>query len=246
MNASAGMPGGTAAARIAENLAAIRGRMAEACRQAGRDPGGVTLIAVTKYVAPATARLVHAAGCHDLAESRPQSLWEKAAALGDLAPPVRWHLVGHLQRNKIRRTLAAGPLIHAIDSLRLLEALEAEAAAAGRPCAGLVEVNLADAPARTGATEADAAAIVAAAADLGHVRLRGLMGMASVPDGDPGAARREFARLREIRDRFAATLPGGDSLRELSMGMSGDFPAAILEGATMVRVGSAIFAGLEA
>ncbi len=232
--------------RIAENLAGIRDRVDDACRQGGRDPVGVTLITVTKYVPVAIARLVVAAGCRDLAESRPQALWEKAEALGDLAPPIRWHLVGHLQRNKIRRTLAATPLIHSLDSLRLLEALEAEAAAAGRPCAALVEVNVADAPGRTGATAAEAATIVAAAAPLRHVRLRGLMGMASVPDGDPGAARREFARLRELRDRFAATLPGGESLRDLSMGMSGDFPAAILEGATMIRVGSALFAGVEA
>jgi pyridoxal phosphate enzyme (YggS family) len=239
------MPGEAAAVRIAENLAAIRGRMADAARQAGRDPADVTLIAVTKYVPAALARLVAAAGCRDMAESRPQALWEKAEALGDLAPPVRWHLVGHLQRNKIRRTLAAAPLLHSLDSLRLLEALETEAAAAGRPCAALVEVNLADAPARTGATEQEAATIIAAASALRHVRLHGLMGMASVPDGDPGAARREFARLRELRDRFAATLPGGESLRDLSMGMSGDFPAAILEGATMIRVGSAIFAGVE-
>lgn len=231
--------------RIAANLAGIRGRVAEACRRGGRDPAAVTIVAVTKYVDADTARLVHQSGCHDLAESRPQALWEKAEALGDLAPPIRWHLIGHLQRNKIRRTLAAAPLIHSLDSLRLLESLDAEAAAAGRPCAVLVEVNVADAPGRTGATAAEAATIVAAAASLRHVRLRGLMGMASVPDGDPGAARREFARLRELRDRFAATLPGGESLRDLSMGMSGDFPAAILEGATMIRVGSAIFAGVE-
>jgi len=238
------MPDEAAAARITENLAAIRGRVTEACRRAGRDPAGVTLIAVTKYVDAATARLVHAAGCVDLAESRPQSLWAKAESLADLVPPPRWHLVGHLQRNKIRRTLGSAPLIHSLDSLRLLESLAAEAAAMGCGCRALVEVNLAGDPARTGATEAQAAAIVTAAAGLPQVRLVGLMGMASVPDGDPGAARREFARLREARDRFAATLPGGSSLRDLSMGMSGDYPEAILEGATLIRVGSAVFAGV--
>jgi len=238
------MPDGAAAARIADNLSAIRGRVTEACRRAGRDAAGVTLIAVTKYVDAATARLVHAAGCVDLAESRPQSLWAKAESLADLVPPPRWHLVGHLQRNKIRRTLAAAPLIHSLDSLRLLEAVAAEAAAVGCVCDALVEVNLAGDPARTGATEAEAEAIVAAAATRPEIRLRGLMGMASVPDGDPGAARREFGRLRELRDRFAVTLPGGGSLRELSMGMSGDYPEAILEGATLIRVGSAVFAGV--
>jgi pyridoxal phosphate enzyme (YggS family) len=232
------------AARIAANLAAVHDRVAAACRRAGRDPAAVTVIGVTKYVDDATARLLAEAGCRDLAESRPQSLWAKTEALADLDPPPRWHLVGHLQRNKIRRTLAASPVIHTLDSLRLLEAIAAEAAATGRPCDVLVEVNLAGDPRRTGASEAEAAALVAAAAGCPGVRLRGLMGMASVPDGDPGDARREFARLRELRDAFAAGLSGGDGLRELSMGMSGDFEAAILEGATMIRIGSALFEGL--
>lgn len=233
------------AAVVAANLARVRDQVAAACHRAGRDPAAVTLIGVTKYVDAAAARLVHAAGCHDLAESRPQALWGKAEALADLTPPPRWHLIGHLQRNKIRRTLAANPLIHSLDSPRLLEALAAECAAAGGVCEALVEVNLAGDPDRTGATEAEAEAIVAAAATRPAIRIRGLMGMASVPDGDPGAARREFARLRELRDRLAATLPGGDALRELSMGMSGDFVEAILEGATMIRIGSALFAGLD-
>lgn len=238
------LPEGRAAV-VAANLARVRDQVAAACRRAGRDPAAVTLIGVTKYVDAAAARLVHAAGCHDLAESRPQALWDKAEALADLAPPPRWHLIGHLQRNKIRRTLAANPLIHSLDSRRLLDALAVESAAAGGVCEALVEVNLAGDPGRTGATEAEAEAIVAAAATRPEIRIRGLMGMASVPDGDPGAARREFARLRDLRDRFAATLPGGDSLRELSMGMSGDFVEAILEGATMIRIGSALFAGLD-
>lgn len=233
------------AAVVAANLARVRDQIAEACRRAGRDPAAVTLVGVTKYVDAAVARLVHAAGCHDLAESRPQALWGKAEALADLEPPPRWHLIGHLQRNKIRRTLAANPLIHSLDSRRLFEALVAESAAAGVVCQALVEVNLAGDPDRTGATEAEAEAIMAAAATRPEIRIRGLMGMASVPDGDPGAARREFARLRDLRDRFAATLPGGDSLRELSMGMSGDFVEAILEGATMIRIGAALFAGLD-
>ncbi len=239
-------PPDDAAARVAANLDRIREQVAAACQQAGRDPAEVTLIGVTKYVAAETTRLVHAAGCRDLAESRPQALWAKAAALADLGSPVRWHLIGHLQRNKIRRTLAVDPLIHSLDSLRLLEALAAEAAAAGRACTALVEVNLSGDPDRTGATEAEAEAIVTAAAGLPQVTLRGLMGMAGVPDGDPGAARRAFARLRELRDRFTGELPGGERLRELSMGMSGDFAAAILEGATMIRVGSALFDGLDA
>ena len=229
--------------RIAANLAAIRGRVAEACRRAGRDPAAVTVVAVTKYVDAATARIVHEAGCHDLAESRPQALWAKAESLAVPTPP-RWHLVGHLQRNKIRRTLPLLTLLHSLDSLRLLDALEAEAATMGANCRALVEVNLADDPGRTGARPAEVAALVAAAATRPHVEVRGLMGMARVPDGDADSARRDFARLRDLRDRLASTLPPG-ALAELSMGMSGDYEAAILEGATIVRVGSALFEGIE-
>ena len=229
--------------RLNLNVAAVRDRIAGACRRAGRDPGTVTLVAVTKYVDAERAALVHDAGCHDLAESRPQSLWGKAAALAGLAPPPRWHLVGHLQRNKIRRSLSLVALVHSLDSLRLLDALEAEAAAVGSVCHALVEVNLTDDPGRTGASPVDAEAIVAAAATRPHVDVRGLMGMARTPDGAGADARRDFARLREMRDRLAMTSAAG-GLPELSMGMSGDLEAAILEGSTMVRVGSALFEGL--
>ena len=107
--------------RLRNNLATIRGRMAEACRRAGRQPGDVTLVGVTKYVsAELTAELVEA-GCHDLAESRPQSLWAKADALASLAGAPRWHMVGHLQRNKVRRTMPLMSLLHSLDSRRLLD-----------------------------------------------------------------------------------------------------------------------------
>lgn len=230
--------------RCRRNVESVRDRVADACHRAGRSPEEVTVIAVTKYAGPEIARLLHEAGCRDLAESRPQSLWTKAEALADLEPPPRWHLVGHLQRNKIRRTLPLLTLLHSLDSLRLLEAIEAEGAAAGHACRVLVEVNLAGDPGRTGATVADAEALVAAAVGMRHVEVVGLMGMASVPDGDASAARREFARLRELRDRLVTAVPGGETLRELSMGMSGDFAEAILEGATLVRIGSAFFEGL--
>lgn len=229
--------------RLAANLAAVRERVAEACRRSGRDPTTVTLVGVTKYVGADVAAALLAAGCRDLAESRPQGLWAKAEALAGAVPSPRWHLVGHLQRNKIRRTLPLLALLHSLDSLRLLDALEAEAAAGDTVCHALVEVNLAEDPGRTGASPGDAAAILAAAAARPHVHVRGLMGMARMPDGDPAAARRDFARLRNLRDRLAGCVPGG--LPDLSMGMSGDLEAAILEGATIVRVGSALFEGVE-
>ena len=228
--------------RCRENLAAIRGRVAEACRRAGRPPGSVTLIGVTKYVGVETTRLLLEAGCRDLAESRPQQLWEKAAAIGDVELHPMWHLIGNLQRNKVRRTLPVVSLVHTLDSPRLLVAIEAEAAALGRPCEVLIEVNLTTDPGRSGVVEAEVPDLVAAAAAAVHVRLRGLMGMASHPDSAAADARREFARLRELRDRLAAA-GFADQLRELSMGMSGDFEEAILEGSTMVRIGSALVEG---
>lgn len=229
--------------RFLANLAAVRDRLADACRRAGRPADDVRLIAVTKYVDTAITRLLAECGCLDLAESRPQLLWEKAAAMSDIDPPIRWHVVGHLQRNKVRRTLPVVSLIHTLDSERLLSSLEAEAAITGQPCNALVEVNLSPDAARSGAAPADVPALVAATVRSPHVRLHGLMGMASHPDSPAADARRDFARLRELRDRLAADVPA-TSLRDLSMGMSGDFEAAVLEGSTMVRIGSALFEGL--
>jgi pyridoxal phosphate enzyme (YggS family) len=227
---------------VAERLAEIRARVAEACRQAGRLVADVRIIGVTKYGDVEAARSVLAAGCLDLGESRPQELWRKAEALAATEPPPRWHLIGHLQRNKVRRTLEVVHLIHTLDSPRLLAAIEDEAARQGRICEALIEVNLTDDPGRTGASEADAQMLVEGAQACPHVRLRGLMGMASVPEGpDPsGQARRQFARLRMLRDRLH-TEADAAMFTELSMGMSGDYVEAILEGATMVRIGSALF-----
>mgnify|MGYP003339013577 CR=1 FL=1 len=232
--------------RVRENLALVRGRVDEACRRAGRAPKDVRIVGVTKYVSADLARLLLESGCVDLAESRPQSLWEKAEALAAAEPKPRWHLVGHLQRNKIRRTLPILSLLHSLDSRRLLDALAAEAALAGRVCEVLVEVNLTGDPARTGLAEANVAPLVEAACGLEHVRLRGLMGMASAPEGPAAAdlARRQFARLRELRDALQRKVGATCPLDELSMGMSEDFEAAILEGATLVRIGSALWEGV--
>lgn len=234
-------------ARVRENLTAVRGRVDEACRRAGRDPTHVRIVGVTKYVKADLARLLLECGCIDLAESRPQSLWEKAEALADAAPQPRWHLVGHLQRNKIRRTLPIMSLLHSLDSRRLLDALNAEAALVGRTCDVLVEVNLAGDPARTGVAEAEVAPLVEAACKLEHVRLRGLMGMASAPEGPAAAevARSQFARLRELRDQLQQRVATAAVLDELSMGMSEDFEEAVLEGATLVRIGSALWEGVS-
>jgi pyridoxal phosphate enzyme (YggS family) len=243
---AAGFPADSAA-RLRANIGAIRERIAAACRQAGRDPAEVRLVAVTKYVSAELTRLVAEAGVGDLAESRPQAIWSKADQLAAVQPPVRWHLIGHLQRNKVRRTLPLLTMLESLDSLRLLAEVAAEAArrpdAAGR-LEVLVEVNLTDDPGRSGAAPADVPALVAAAAAAPQIRLRGLMGMAARPDAADADARRDFARLRELRDELARSLPDPGMLGELSMGMSGDFEAAIREGATIVRIGSALFEGV--
>ncbi|MFM8377759.1 MAG: YggS family pyridoxal phosphate-dependent enzyme [Planctomycetia bacterium] len=232
--------------RIRDNIAAVRDRIAAACSRAGRDPATVRLVAVTKYVAADVTRLVLEAGLVDLAESRPQAIWTKAAALATARPAPRWHLIGHLQRNKVRRTLPLLAMLQSLDSLRLLEAIEADAdrERPGDHLPVLVEVNLTDDPGRSGAAWGDVPALVRAAAASPRVRLCGLMGMAGHPDAAQADARRDFARLRFLRDELAATLPDPAALAELSMGMSGDYEAAILEGATIVRIGSALFEGV--
>jgi len=234
-----------ASARCRENWQAVCERVAAACRRAGRPPESVRVIGVTKYVGLAATRAVLAAGCHNLGESRPQALWEKASTISrEGTTAVHWHLIGHLQRNKVARTLAAGPLIHTVDSERLAAAISREAAAAGRDCEVLIEVNLAGDPGRSGVPPEAVAALAERVFSLPGLQLRGLMGMASHPEAgrDP---RQEFAALRELREAVAAGSPGCDGLPELSMGMSGDFEAAILEGSTMVRIGSALFAGVD-
>lgn len=229
-------------ARCRENWQAIKNRVAAACRRAGRSADSVRVIGVTKYVGLPLTRAVLAAGCRDLGESRPQALWEKAAAIGG-EPPPRWHLIGHLQRNKVARTLAARPLIHTVDSERLALALSREAMVSGNEAELLIEVNLSGDTGRSGVESAAAADLISRVIGLPGSRLLGLMGMASHPEAgrDP---RQEFAGLRRLRDQLVERFPEAGGLSELSMGMSGDFEAAILEGSTMVRIGSALFEGL--
>jgi len=225
---------------IAENLARVQDRMSRAARRAGRDPATVTLVAVTKYVDSADARLVSEAGCGDLGESRPQTLWRKNEELADL--PIRWHLIGHLQRNKVGRTIEAAALIHSIDRLELLEEIERRAPVA--PVEALIEINVSGDASKHGLAPAAAESFLLEASRFRSTRIRGLMTMAA-REGDLQVARDNFSALRELRDRLTRNCPPPARLDELSMGMSGDFEVAIEEGATIVRVGSAIFEGLS-
>ena len=225
-------------ARIAENVAEVRGRIADAAARSGRSATEIRLVAVTKYVSADMVRPLTAAGCLDLGESRPQQLWEKAEVLADL--PIRWHMIGHLQRNKVRRTLPLTVLIHSVDSARLLAAIDAESTA---PQPVLLEVNISGEAAKHGFPPESIEPFLVKAAECQNVVVRGLMCMAAF-DGGPETAQRDFAALRQLRERLRPMCPPGVTLDELSMGMSGDFEAAVEEGATIVRVGSALFEGV--
>ena len=231
------------AQRIADNLQQVQARIAAAAARSGRQASAIRLVGVTKYVGAEETRALVAAGCLDLGESRPQELWRKAAELS--GQRVRWHMIGHLQRNKLARTLPLVSLIHSGDSLRLLEAIHAEnISRSAAPSPVLLEVNVSGDAAKHGFAPAELEPLGNTLTSLNGLELRGLMAMAG-REANLDEARREFAQLRELRDRLQATWGERWKLSELSMGMSGDYEAAIEEGATLVRVGSALFEGLE-
>lgn len=227
-------------ARVFENLVRVRQRIAEGIIRSGRTDE-VRLVGVTKYVDVETTRALFQSGLHDLAESRPQELWKKAEALKDL--PIRWHMVGHLQQNKVERTLPFISLLHSGDSLRLLEAVSSAAVKQGRVIEMLLEVNISGDAAKHGFASGEIAGHLPQLAALPGLKISGLMAMAAL-EGGSEQARRDFAALRELRDALKENCPPQIELAELSMGMSGDYIEAVEEGATIVRIGSALFEGL--
>ncbi len=229
-------------ATVRRNLEQVLEDVARAAADAGRDLAEVTVVGVSKYVdADVTADVV-AAGLCDLGEARPQQLWAKAAD-ERLAPDlVRWHLIGHLQRNKTERTVPLCQLLHSIDSDRILAAVDQAAARAGKRQAILLEVNCSGDFQKHGLPPSRIRELVEHAQALSHIDLQGLMTMAA-REGGAGVARSNFADLRELRDRLRGET--GVPLPILSMGMSGDFREAILEGATHVRIGTALWTGID-
>ena len=223
---------------LADRLTSVRDRIAVAARGAGRDPTAVTLVAVTKSVTARVAGIVADLGTRDLGEGRPQELWKKAEAITE----VRWHLVGHLQRNKIDRTVPLTALVHSVDSVRLLDALDAFGRTSGKPVPVLLEVNCSGEANKGGFRPDDVPPLGDKLVSLAGVTVGGLMTMAGHFD-DPQLCRPAFAQLRDLRDRLRAAT--GLPLPELSMGMSNDFEVAVGEGATLVRVGTTLFEGLE-
>ncbi len=220
---------------IADNLGRVRDRMHRACRRARRDPHDVRLIVVTKGFDVSVAVEAIGAGAVDVGESRVQEAREKWPVLRGRAT---LHLIGHLQTNKAGRAVEMFDLIHSIDSARLAEAVDRRAEAAGKIQRVLLEVNTSGDATKHGTSVDAFDALAAAAGRCSHLSVDGLMTIGPLEGGDEGA-RRSFVTLRELLPRARAALPGAP-LRELSMGMSGDFEIAIEEGATMVRVGSAI------
>jgi pyridoxal phosphate enzyme (YggS family) len=227
--------------RIAENVGKVRHAIADAAAKSGRSPDSVALIAVTKYVSPDVLPALAAAGCQDFGESRPQELWRRSSLPG--LEQVRWHMIGHLQRNKIARTLPLTTLLHSVDSPRLLDALQHETGLLKLSVRCLLEVNISGDAAKHGFPPHEMAEVVRSLGRYPSVNVCGLMAMSSA-EGGTETARRNFADLRRLRDELQTECPDGVALTELSMGMSDDFEEAIAEGATMVRIGSALFDGI--
>jgi PLP dependent protein len=223
---------------ITENVTEVRAKIAAAAARSGRRAEEVTLVAVSKYVGAEEIAELLAAGCYDLGESRPQTLWQKAAQFTD--PALRWHLIGHLQTNKIDRTLPLTHLIHSLDRASLIQPLQQSAQKQALVVPVLLEVNISGDAAKHGFEPEALEPLLDKLAELPNLAVRGLMGMSGL-ESDPAQARREFASLREWRDRLQKNCPERIQLHELSMGMSGDYESAIEEGATIVRVGSALF-----
>jgi pyridoxal phosphate enzyme (YggS family) len=231
-------------------LAAVRARVADACRAAGRDPAEVEILPVTKTHPPAAAEAAARAGLRAVGENRVQEGATKRAACAAAGPavsgvePLAWELIGHLQSNKAALAAAHFDRVQSVDSEKLLSRLDRAAAELGKKLPVFLQINAGNDPAKFGAELADAPRLLAAALACQHLRVDGLMTIAplgATPMETAAHAARTFANLRALRDDLSAHT--GVQLRELSMGMSGDLEAAIAAGSTLVRVGTALFGG---
>jgi pyridoxal phosphate enzyme (YggS family) len=218
---------------VAGRLAALRGRIDDACRRAGREPAEVTLLAVSKTFPAEAVREVYDAGQRCFGESRQQ---EAAPKIKTLPADIEWHFIGGLQRNKARKVVTAFPVIHSVDSLRLAEYLDRVAGEEGKRPRIFLEVNIAGETSKGGFAAEE---LLSSAAELAAFRYLEICGLMAIPPDELAEARRWFAATRELRDRLRET--SGLTLPALSMGMSADFEDAVLEGSTVVRVGSALF-----
>ena len=223
---------------IADNLAAVRSRIERAAARSGRPASSIRLVAISKTFGPGHVRAAYAAGQRDFGENKVQEALDKREALADL--DVRWHLVGHLQSNKAKKAAGAFALIHSVDGADLLLRLDRAARELGQSVDALVQVDLAGEATKFGAAPADLPAVFDAASRAAHLRIVGLMLLPPWSE-DPEETRPYFRRLRQLREEWLARGTPAAMLAELSMGMSHDFEVAIEEGATLVRVGTAVF-----
>lgn len=224
---------------LRRNLAAVQTRIEAACHRAGRDPATVRLLPVSKTKAEASLRLAHAAGCRMLGENKVQEACRKWAALQDLTG-LQWSVIGHLQTNKAKLVARFATEFQALDSLRLAAALDRRLRIDGRSLDVFVQVNTSGEGSKYGLAPEDVPAFIQAMPAFPALRVRGLMTLALF-SSEAERVRRCFVLLRTLRDRLRQSAPAGIALDELSMGMSGDFEIAIEEGATVVRIGQAIF-----
>lgn len=222
---------------VADNFKDVTRRIAISCEKSARRPEDVTLIAVTKEASVEAVKEAMASGASDLGENRIQSALEKYKVIGD---QVTWHLIGHLQTNKVREAVRIFSLIHSVDSARLALAIEKEALKAGKVQDVLVEVNVSGEETKFGITPPDAPALIKEIGAYPNIKVLGLMTIAPLAP-DPEKSRPYFRALRELRDQLNDKRYTINDIRHLSMGMTDDFEVAIEEGATMVRVGRAIF-----
>jgi len=223
---------------VRENILRVRERIAAAAARAGRDPAGVRLMGVTKTVGDDRIRQAIEAGIDIIGENYVQEARRKIELMGK---SVEWHFIGHLQTNKAKYAVRLFDMIHSVNRVSLAEELNRRAAAAGVVCRVLIEVNLAGEESKSGAAPEEAPGLIRAiAAGMPSLSIQGLMTMAPWYD-DPERARPCFAGLRMLRDRIAAENIPNVTLRDLSMGMTDDFEVAVEEGATIVRIGRAIF-----
>ncbi len=221
---------------VAGNWRRVRDRAAEAAVRAGRDPRSVRIVAVSKTKPVELIEQALAAGVTDVGENYVQEAAEK---IGRIAAPVRWHMIGHLQRNKAARAAELFDVIHTLDSVRLASALARHGEQRGRPVRVLIEVNTGGEATKSGVAPGDVQPLLAALAEQRWLLIDGLM---TVPPPETvEAVRPHFRTLRELRDRLRPSAAANAPLRELSMGMTDDFIVAIEEGATLVRIGRAIF-----
>lgn len=232
-------PDATTLAEFQDNLATVRNRIAAACQRVGRDPSEVRLLPVSKTVDEARLRLAYQAGCRELGENKVQEAQRKFQSMSDL-PGLRWSVIGHLQTNKAKLVARFASEFQALDSLRVAAALDRRLQHEGRALDVLVQINTSDESSKYGLPPEQAAEFLRELPAFTSLRVHGLMTLA-VFSPDPARVRPCFVRLRQLRDRLREQAPTDIGMDTLSMGMSGDFELAIEEGATVVRVGQAIF-----